>query len=417
MATILHSVGSDLIVGLQWSRVLPGETEFGKSLDLGRRIKAKYKARFVSDGVTAIAVAPKPSGRQAKKNTAFLSVAVLFTKHIAKQQHAVLLLPISDNRQWLIVVLDGIPYLEYECDVEHVVERIDALQIETQVEFAIYGESKALAVASPLSLDELASTSGTGASVTAFTDTRSIKTMATVGIVIAAIMGANEANKIRLQNIEEEQERVLAIDPINAYTESLNRILTKAGFPGTAALEAYWNPIANREIVQANWQSKAMLFKGGASVVSWERLSGGSESQLKDALDDDPRLVPNGRLVDTVHKVSMKRAILRRMELPENGKYLGRLKMLQEDMEHSGIRMTFQQPRLAGLPSGLTATQVPPRITVSKGTVAIEGRLGQMVELMNSLDSNIAIDGLAVATPGQLHDARFGIKGTYYVKN
>lgn len=410
-------MGSDLIVGLQWSRLLPGETEFGKSLELGRRVKAKYKVRLVSKGVTAIAVAPKPTGRQPMKKAAPLSAAVLFSRHIEKQQHAVLLLPIADNRQWLIVVLDGLPYLEHECDIDQVADRIDALQVETQVEFAVYGESAAFKAVTSLAVDELLSGPISGAAMSVFTDTRSIKTIATIGIVVAAIMGANEANKIRLQNIEEEQERVLAIDPINAYTESLNRLLTKAGFSGAAALDAYWGPVADREIVQAGWQSKAMLFKGGSSVVSWERLAGGSEQGLKDSLGDDPRFIQNGRLVDTLHKVSLKRSVLRRMELPENGKYLARLKMLQEDMEQSGIRMTYQHPRLTGLPSGLIATQVPPRITVSKGTVSIEGRLGQMEELLNALDSNIAIDELAVATPGQLQDARFAVKGTYYVKN
>ena len=44
--------------------MLPGETEFGKSLDLGRRVRAKYKIRFARNGNTAIAVASKPTGRQ-----------------------------------------------------------------------------------------------------------------------------------------------------------------------------------------------------------------------------------------------------------------------------------------------------------------------------------------------------------------
>lgn len=417
MSIIVNANSADLLIGLQWSRVLPGEAEFGKTLEVGRRIKARYRVRYVSDGVVAIGVAGKPTGKLSSKKSPVLCAAILFAKLVHNRRNAIYIYPTDDEACRLIVVVDGVPYLECVCAQDAVAARIDALRVETQVDFALYGECEGLKNITEMPVEEMLSAGSTGAGVANFTDTRSLKTIATIGVVVVSILGANEANKIRLKKIEEEQERVLAIDPINAYTESLNRLLSKAGFSGTSALNAYWQPVADREIVQSGWKSTAMRFKGATAVLSWQKLPGANEQGLKAALGEHITVSPNGQLWDSIEKVSVTKTALLRMKLPENTKFVQRLKQEEEQMAGVGIRLAYQPPRLAGMPPGLVPSQIPPRITVSKGTLTISGRLGQMAEVLNSLETNIAVDELAIALAGSVEEAKFEVKGTYYVKN
>ncbi|MBK4736082.1 hypothetical protein [Noviherbaspirillum pedocola] len=418
MTAALIPAGTDvLLFGAQWSRVLQGQTEFAKTLELGRKVRARFKARYARSGVVAVGVAPRPASNAKDRRSSVPCAAILFARHLGQEEHGIYLWPGAAGGYRLIAIVDGLPYLECEVQSQQVEARIASLQAETQAHFALHGHCAELGGVTPLDLENLVEGGTSGAMATTFTDTRSLKTIATIATLVLAGIGLNEANKVRLRHIAEDEARILAIDPINAYTENLNGILRTAGFDGKAAFEDWWMPVAPREIVVAGWREKSMLFRVDTAVDTWERLPGTTEGAMREALDGQTHVVTDGKILTSKRHLDTVRSALRRTALPENSAYMGRLHSWQEDLAGEHIEMTFQIPQLVGLPPDLMASQIPPRITVARGVLTMKAPLGLLQDTLYHLDPNIAVDELLVEVSGAVEEARFSLKGTYYVKN
>ncbi len=417
MAIIVSTDVADLVFGLHWSPLLPGESTFVKTLQLGRKVKAKYRIHFRANGLVAIGVASKPIGTPISRKSTFFCAAVLFAKRFTSSENSLFIHPLSSTQFLVIAVTGGVPYLECIISPDHIASRINSLEAETQCQFTRYGTCTVLDHMTSLSLIQLLSQASVSTHLVPFTDTRSIKTLISLGIFFAVLFGANEIRKMRMQYLAEEEARLLAIDPVNAYTNSLNRLLATAGFSGSHALSYYWGGIADRQISLEGWTAKSIVFKSDTATEVWTMSPGASEANLKVQLGPGARVVKSGKDTTVLRKIHAPRSSLVRVRLPEYRTHLTRLKTIQLEMAASGMRMTYQIPKIAGLPSDLSVSQIPPRITVAKGTFTVEGNIGQLEELLAVFDPNQTIDELSIQTPGSVTDARFSIRGTYYVKN
>jgi hypothetical protein len=434
MAVLIETQDACLAFGLVW-RAVEQKTERREAAAFLRRHNAAHRLRWNQHGHLRYGVirslkagAPLDTGSKLP----LLSAAALFAARVGAHTNALFFFPADPrhDKHALIAVVDGMPWLDVLVPSNLLRERIESLKEEGHGDFAEYGQHPDFPHAVEWSLAELLTAPRGLALMTKIAQRNPLVLKGVVLLGAVMVSGGLSAWDYydREQKKQEEAAGVPSVDAGAEYRKSVDKLMVTAGFSGSAALQAFWTPLADRSPEMAGWSAMRITCTRQSCVEEWARR-GGTNAQLIEQLPAGMRYEfklgkDGGDMMLLSRTPSLAITPMKPQSLPAREafwlKETSRMQSLQFSSDligGYGVRFTLAPAQLAAVPSTINARLVPKHSAVAQGGFTIAGPLGLMQQSLLALNDNMSIDELGVDISEGAEGARFTVKGKYYVKN
>ncbi len=351
-----------------------------------------------------------------------LSAALLFVNHtvpVSASDNSLLIHQIDDKKVALIALLKGVPYLDVIISPGALDAQLASLYQEGHTPFVVYGNIPAHATV-PLAIDDLLSADTGLATLVRFTDP--MKLMRRIGSIAAVclISGGVAVWKMHKTHQEAAQAARKMMDPVQAYQESTQHLLSLGRFNGSAAYGAIWSVISKREIELSGWSLKQLQCKPAECTETWKQ-GYGTLAQLTRRLQPGQtvQLQPDGETAAIKYSVTSHASASDPHSLPGKDRLWMELVAQQQRLKRIGINVVFtpKPPEVRGLTPGLTLGSIPPDMLLYAGDMTVTAPLGLAEDILQHHLPDITINDITLTNLDEVRHASLQIKGTYYARN
>lgn len=419
MAVTIEVEDQHIVYGLMWGEVQDPKKENAEVNAMAKLMHGAYKTKLQTKTATHYGFAEEGHSlaKLVKRGRAHSAVA-LFANHSDATENSLLLHKVQDKKVAIVALVKGVYYLDVVVARNAVLDRVETLKNETNVAYVVYGDCADLVPESiALTPDELLRGDVKRALLKKHTDSSSRKAIILALIVLGLGYGGLEWHKKEVKRQEMEELARNQVDPVQLYKTELANVLPTILFTRNDMLTQLMPSVGKTETSHEGWRLLSVsCFKNGQCHEKWKRASGNNLSFMQ-GHSHSVIFGPD----DTATRVvvsNVKPTILNVSNLPEQAVFTVQISSMLQDLVPLKVIGKVENSGLLGLPAGVTPANIPKGIGLASGKFEVGGPVGLLYELAQALPENITTDEISVSIPdGNEQDAKFLIKGSYYVKN